>query len=167
MPWELRQALLIVHILLAVIWVGGVLFVGWGVFPAAGTLSFKVQRHFFHALMKWTHWLFTLIGVGVIATGTLLGTVGGPLKSWNDVWHTTYGHMWATAFIVASFTLLWGISVGYTHSMKLFSENEIWVWQMAENGDKKPLNRSMVKIAAIEAVETIGFIILIAIMVML
>lgn len=167
MPWEVRQILLMVHILLAIIWVGGVLFVGWGVFPAARTLTYKVQREFFHALMKWTHWLFTLAGTGVIATGTLLGTVGGPIKTWNDIWQTTYGHIWATAFIVATFTLLWGITFGYKQSMKVFSEEERWIWKMAANGDKHPLNQSMLKIVVIEGVEAIGFIILIALMVML
>src|SRR5699024_372491 len=129
MPWEVRQILLMVHILLAIIWVGGVLFVGWGVFPAARTLTYKVQREFFHALMKWTHWLFTLAGAGVIATGTLLGTVGGPIKTWDDIWQTTYGHIWATAFIVATFTLLWGITFGYKQSMKVFSEEKRWIWK--------------------------------------
>lgn len=167
MPWEIRQILLMVHILLAIIWVGGVLFVGWGVFPAARVLAFDIQQKFFHALMKWTHWLFTLAGAGVIITGTLLGTIGGPLKTWDDILHTTYGHIWATAFIVASFSLLWGIAVGYKHSMKYFSNKEDWIWKMAANGDKGPLNQAMIRIAVIESVETIGFMILIALMVIL
>src|SRR5699024_12871696 len=44
MLWEVRQILLIVHILLAIIWVGGVLVVGWGVFPAARTLMYIDKR---------------------------------------------------------------------------------------------------------------------------
>src|SRR5699024_8611915 len=111
MPWEIRQILLMVHILLAIIWVGGVLFVGWGVFPAARVLAFDIQQMFFHALMKWTHWLVTLAAAGVIITGTLLGNIGGPLNAGNDILQTTYGYIWATAFIVASFSLLWGIAV--------------------------------------------------------
>lgn len=166
MSWEIHQVLLIFHILLAIIWVGGVLFIGWGVFPAVKTFTFEVQREFFRALMKWTHWLFTLTGLGVIASGILLGTIGGPINTWQDVWHTTYGHILATAFCVAVLTLLWGATIGYHHSMKVFSDKELWVWKMAENGDKSPLNQSLSKIAIIESVETIGFIALIVLMVM-
>lgn len=167
MPWEVRQILLILHILLAITWVGGVLFIGWGVFPVAKTFSFEVQRSFFHRLMKWTHGLFTLAGLGVIATGVLLGTIFGPINTWQDIWQTTYGHTWATAFCIAIFTLLWGAIVGYHHSMKIFSDKELWIWKMAANGDKKPLNQSLLKIVMIEAFETIGFIALIVLMVKL
>jgi len=62
MLWAIRQLLLTVHILLAVIWVGGILFVGWGLFPAARKLSYSVQQKLFVAVMEWTHWLFTLAG---------------------------------------------------------------------------------------------------------
>src|SRR5690625_6649620 len=92
--------------------------------------------------MKLTHWLFTVTGAGVMANGTLLGTVGGPIKTWDDIWQTTYGHIWATAFIVATFTLLWGITFGYKQSMKVFSEEERWIWKMAANGDKHPDRKS-------------------------
>src|SRR5690625_3197153 len=118
MPWEIRQMLLMVHILLAIIWVGGVLFVGWGVFPAARVLAFDIQQKFFHALMKWTHWLFTLVGAGVIITGILLGTVGGALTTCGDTLHSTYGRLWATPSIVSSFSLRWGIAVGYSRFTK-------------------------------------------------
>src|SRR5699024_12263641 len=125
------------------------------------------QVEFSDARMRWTHSLFSLARTGVLAPGSLLCTVGGPINTWDDIWQTTYGHIWATAFIVATFTVLWGITFGYKQSMKVVSEEERWIWKMAANGDKHPLNQSMLKIVAIEGVEAIGFIVLIALMVML
>ncbi|GAB3057195.1 hypothetical protein [Virgibacillus ainsalahensis] len=165
MPWEIRQILLVVHIFLAVLWVGGVLFVGWGVFPAVRILAYEIQRKFFLTLMHWTHWFFTALGSGVILTGILLGTVAGPISNWDDVLNTTYGNTWFTALIVGIITLLWGVVVGYRHSIKIFSD--IWLWKNAESGNKKPLTMALMQIAAVESVEVIGFITLIYLMVSL
>jgi putative copper export protein len=165
MLWTIRQIVLAIHIFLAILWVGGVLFVGWGVFPATRFLAFETQRQLFIKLMGWTHWLFTFLGIGVIGTGVLLGTVFGPLSSWNDVLSTTYGNIWLTALIVGVFTLLWGIVFGYRYSMSVFNKQSIW--DQASNGDTKPLFKSLAKLAAVESVEGIGFIVLIFLMVSL
>lgn len=165
MLWDIRQLLLAFHIFLAILWVGGVLFVGWGVFPAAQFLGYEIQRKFFHSLMQWTHWLFTALGSVVILTGILLGTAFGPISSWNNVFQTTYGNIWFTALIVGIFTLLWGVIIGYRYSMHVF--NNIAIWKDAANGNNKTLIRSLTKLAAIESVEGFGFVILIYLMVLL
>lgn len=165
MTWQIHQILLTLHILLAITWVGGILFTGWGGYPASKSLPLAERRLFLHALMKWTHKLFTLAGIGVIATGILLGTVVGPIKNWHDIWYTTYGNIWVTALIVAIFTLAWGIFIGYRQSNHVFSNNDIW--EAAENGDSKPLQKAMTKTVAIESVEVAGFMVLIVFMVML
>src|SRR5690625_4360240 len=103
--WEIRQLILGIHIFSAITWVGGVLFIGWGVLPASQKLPFTIQRRFFLSIMEWTHWLFTIVGFIVIMTGVLLGTIFGPLKNWSAILDTTYGNIWLTALIVAVFSL--------------------------------------------------------------
>ncbi len=165
MLWAIRQLLLTVHILLAVIWVGGILFVGWGVFPAARKLSYSVQQKLFVAVMEWTHWLFTLAGAGVILTGILLGTVFGPISSLHDIWSTTFGNLWMGAFLLALFALFWGAFVSYPMAMELFSEESIW--KKAEAGSENPLTEALFRLTIIEAVEVILFIIIVYLMVLL
>src|SRR5699024_12731952 len=47
MIWTLHQLLLGTHIFSAILWVGGVLFIGWGVFPAVRYFTYENQRKFF------------------------------------------------------------------------------------------------------------------------
>lgn len=160
----LHPFILAIHIFLAIIWVGGVLFVGWGVFPTvAQNLSFEQQRIFFQMLMKNTHWLFTSAGIGVIVTGIYLGTLLGPIRNSYVLWHTPYGHKWLAALIIAILTLLWGILVGYRQAMKVFQDKSIW--EQAEANNKEALHIALIKVAALESVEIIGFISLIFLMI--
>jgi copper resistance protein D len=165
MIWQIHQFVLGIHIFLAMIWAGGILFVGWGVFPAIKALSIKEQRNFLFRLMNHTHHLFTLAGAGVIFTGILLGTWLGPVKSLEDVFYTTYGNLWFSALCIGILTLLWGVFIGYTQTMRMLNNDTIW--KMAEKGYKTPLSHAMVVTAAIESVEVIGFIILLTIMILL
>ncbi|WP_205599203.1 hypothetical protein [Oceanobacillus halotolerans] len=158
MSWQLHQIVLSIHILLAITWVGGILFIGWGVYPVAKKLAYKEQQLFFQMLMKHTHWIFSLAGFGVIGTGIILGTVLGPLDSWHDVWNTRYGTIWVTALLVALFTLAWGVFVGYRQSMKVFRDNTLW--ENATRGNTKALNKAMMLTTILESVEVIGFLIL-------
>ncbi|QKY69881.1 hypothetical protein [Lentibacillus sp. CBA3610] len=165
MPWELRQVLLVIHILLAIIWVGGILFIGWGVYPAVLQMSFIRQRQMLLALMQWSHKFLTAAGAGVILTGIMLGTVFGPISEWSDIWDTRYGNIWVSALIIGVITLIWGVFVGYKQSIKVLSH--IALWQQADSGDKTPLLKALAKIALLESVEVAGFIALISLMVLL
>src|SRR5690625_7652970 len=109
----MRELILVLHIFLAIIWAGGIMFIGWGVFPASLKLPLAKQRYFLISLMKSTHHLFSLAGFFVIITGILLGTVFGPIRTWDYLWSTTYGNIFVVALLIGIITLLWGIVVGY------------------------------------------------------
>src|SRR5690625_1069774 len=109
----IRQIILIIHILLGIIWVGGILFVGWGVYPAVKTMEIPNQRLFLYTMMKRTHILFSLAGASVIFTGVLLGTTLGPIQQWRDLLNTTYGTLFLAALFIGVFTLAWGTFIGY------------------------------------------------------
>ena len=165
MSWDVRQFILGIHIFFGIVWFGGVLFIGWGVFPASQKLKPTVQRIFLSHLMTWVHWPLTLVGVSVITTGIVLGTVGGPLKSWEAVMTTSYGRLFLTALIIAILTLLWGMFVGYRHAMGVF--NQVEIWKNAEQGDVKPLKKALISIAALESIEIAGFIAILICMVLI
>lgn len=165
MSWQIHQFVTGVHIFLALIWVGGILFVGWGVYPAVKSLKLADQRKFLSSMMQKTHWLFTLAGLGVITTGVLLGTLLGPIRHWRDVWNTHYGNLWVTALIIALVTLIWGIFVGFRQTMKMLVDDTLW--QQAEAGNAKALNKRMMTITALESIEVIGFIVILICMILL
>jgi copper resistance protein D len=165
MAWTVHEILLGMHIFLAVIWVGSIFFIGWGIYPVVKTMPASQQQLFFRSLMRWTHWPLTLAGSGVIITGILLGTVAGPIRHWRDLWNTTYGHIWLAALLIGIATLAWGVFVGYRQAMNIFNDDSLW--QQAESGDTAPLAKAMATIVAIESVEAIGFVALIICMLLL
>lgn len=160
----MRDILLVIHILLGISWVGGIMFIGWGVFPATLSMSLGNQRKFLIKLMDWTHLLFTLIGSFVIYTGILLGTIFGPIRSFDVLFHTRYGNIWLTALIIGVFAFLWGVFVGYRGMMRVFKDD--FIWKEAENGNKKPLIRRLIGLTIMESIEVIGFVILVVLMVL-
>lgn len=89
----------------------------------------------------------------------------GPIKSWEALFYSTYGHLWLTAFFLGIFALLWGIFVGYRGMMRLFLDDFVWI--EAVNGNKEPLMRGLFRLTVMESMEVIGFIALVVIMVLL
>lgn len=161
----IRQMLLLLHVLLGIAWVGGVLFIGWGVFPAAKKITLRQQRLLFLSLMRGSHRIFVLLGIGVIISGILLGTVYGPVKDVEILFHSVYGQRWLIALMIACFVLSWGSFVGNRYAVRIFSNRSLW--QQADRGVGKTLSKMMVTIAAIESVEVAGFIAIIYVMVLL
>ncbi len=162
MGWTMYQTVLWLHIVIAILWVGGVMFVGWAVYPASNTLNRTEQRNFLTALMKHTHWLFIIEGLGVIFTGVLLGTVLGPIDQWSDLYTTLYGQKFTAAFLLAIFVLLWGSLVGFKKTMDVLSDDTIW--NLAEKNMCTPLNRAFRFTAVVASVEVVGFLGIIALM---
>src|SRR5699024_7936491 len=159
----LHQAGLALHIVLAVTWVGGVLFVAWGVLPASHILTYESQRLLLRNMMKHTHWILTSIGIGVIAGRIVLGSSFRASRSYDTLFETPYGQKWLTAIIVGIITLIWGVVIGYREAMKLFANKQLWT--EAERGNKQELENALFKMASLESVEIIGFIALIFIMI--
>lgn len=163
MTWTIHQLVLGLHILLAIAWSGGILFVGWGVFPSVKKLDFLQQQRMLTALMERIHHLLTLLGSLVIVTGILLGTVLGPIKSLDALWQTSFGHKFALALLIGMLALFWGANISYRFTMKLLRKSTLW--EMAENGYPHFLQQSLRNVMMVSSVEVAGFVTLLAIMV--
>ncbi|WP_373894846.1 hypothetical protein [Virgibacillus sp. CBA3643] len=59
--------------------------------------------------------------------------------------------------------MLWGVFVGYREMMIIFTDD--YFWKEAEKGNKSPLRRQLFRLAALESIEVVGFIVLIILMV--
>lgn len=163
MLWQLHQVVLGVHILVAIIWVGGVLFIGWGLFPSVSKWTFHEQRKIFSTVMDWVHWPLTFAGIFVIATGILLGTVLGPIHHLSDFVGTRYGIHWLFALVTGLLTLAWGVFIGNKMAIHVFSQEELW--EQADIGKKKSLYKKLAQVVAAESIEILGFFILIYLMI--
>ena len=141
------------------------MFVGWGVYPSVASLPYIQQKKVLAAVMKRSHPLFIVEGIAVILTGFLLGTVLGPIHTWSDVWGTAYGQKWLAAFLIASFSLVWGAAVSYKTTMNVLMKNHLWT--LASNGNITPLRRSLLFAACLASVEIAGFIFILFLMVLL
>ncbi|WP_088009534.1 hypothetical protein [Indiicoccus explosivorum] len=162
MWWTLRELVLGIHVFLGIVWVGGVLFVGWGVFPAVRAMDYRNQQRFLLSLMRWTHKVFTLSGAGVIVTGIFLGTVFGPIQSMGTASLSPYGHHFVLALVVGSLTLAWGTLVSYPHAISVLSKTVLW--NMADEGYDTFLKQSLRGVTLVSGVEVIGFVGLLTIM---
>ncbi|AGT33783.1 hypothetical protein M493_17885 [Geobacillus genomosp. 3] len=165
MVWTVRDFLLGVHIAAAMIWVGGIAFIGWAVYPAAQSMPPLQRRSFFRSLMQRSHRPLAAAGAVVIITGILLGTVAGPIHRWADVWGTVYGRLWLAALLTGLTTLSWGTFVGYRKAMAVFADEQLW--RQAEDGDDGPLKKAMASIVAVQSVEAAGFVVLLICMLLL
>lgn len=132
------------------------MFIGWGVYPVARKMPPTTRIPLFRSLLHWSHWPLLAAGSTVIATGALLGTIFGPIRSWEALLSTTYGHLWLTSLLIGIGTLLWGALVGYPYAMNVFRNYALI--EQTNSGNAVAFNQAMRNIMMIEAVEIIGFI---------
>lgn len=158
----IHYIVLATHILLGIMWVGGILFVGWAVFPVTNKMDYSSRQSFLVKLMQWVHHRFAAIGIAVIGTGILLGSVLGPVRSLETAFHTSYGQHLTLALVIGVVTLLWGVLVSYKFSMKILKHPVFW--KMAKNGYPRLLNNAMRSVSVVSSVEVIGFVALLMIM---
>ena len=98
------------HVLLAIMWFGSVLYSDFILIPAISTLPLPTQRIIAAALAPRANRIIPAVAGVVILLGVIRGTVFGPLKS-LDALGTAYGITWVVALIVAAGTFLWASRV--------------------------------------------------------
>lgn len=160
----MKDVLLFIHIFSSIVWVGGLLFVAWGVYPASRLLPIFKQKNFLIQLMKKSHKGFITAGGLVLFTGFLMG-ITGPIHSLSQLVTTYYGKWWLLSFGVGLVTLGWGTFIGYRAMIRILSRDIIW--KMAAKGYPRLLYISLFKVAVISSIEGLGFVILIILMVII
>ncbi|QGH33790.1 hypothetical protein GI584_07050 [Gracilibacillus salitolerans] len=160
----MNSLLLWIHIVAGILWVGGLFFIIWGVYPATRVLPVLRQKQFLLQLMKWSHKGFSIAGITVIITGFLMG-IGGTVNRWEMLFTTYYGKWWITSLVIGLCTLVWGTFIGYRAFIRMLTREIIW--KMAEKGYPRLLYFSIVKVVFISSIEGLGFFILILLMVII
>lgn len=88
------------HVLGAIFWFGGTLFMNIVIIPAIQRISGPAQREFGMAVGE-TAKIVIKVAYATIILGILRGTVFGPVKSADFLFGTAYGITWLVALITA------------------------------------------------------------------
>jgi len=98
------------HVILAIMWFGSVLYADFVLIPALNTLPLSTQRTVGGAIGVRANRIIPAVAGLVILLGILRGTVFGPIKS-LDALTTAYGLTWLVALILAGATYLYSVRV--------------------------------------------------------
>ena len=98
------------HVLLAMLWFGGLLYADFILIPAFSTLPLQTQRAAAAALGVRANRIIPPVAGLVILLGILRGTVFGQIRS-LDALTSTYGITWLVALVVAIGTFVFGLRV--------------------------------------------------------
>ena len=88
------------HIAAAIVWLGGTIFMYYGVYPALLKMTAQEGQKFLGMLEKYAGPLLAVSGSAVVLFGLIRGTVFGPIRSWA-VLGSPYGLTFITAFLLA------------------------------------------------------------------
>lgn len=98
------------HVILAILWFGSVLYADVILVPAFMTLPTNIQRAAVGAIGVRSQRVIPPAAGLVILLGVLRGTAFGPVRS-IDALTTTYGLTWLLALVLAGGTFLYGLRV--------------------------------------------------------
>lgn len=98
------------HVILAILWFGGVLYSDFVLIPAFNTLPLPTQRAVGAAIGARANRIIPAVAGAVILLGIVRGTVFGPLKS-LDAFTTPYGITWIASLLLAIGIFVFGLRV--------------------------------------------------------
>ena len=98
------------HVILAVLWFGSVLYSDFVLIPALNTLPLTTQRTVGAAIGVRANRIIPPVAGLVILLGIVRGTVLGPIKS-LDALTSAYGLTWLLALALAAATFMYGVRV--------------------------------------------------------
>ena len=98
------------HVIAALLWVGGSAALDLLLLPAIATLPLSQQHMLGRRLVARATIFFALTGTATILLGIVRGTVLGPIQSFRSL-NTGYGACWLVALLLTSGLAWWGARV--------------------------------------------------------
>jgi uncharacterized membrane protein len=142
------------HILCGVIWFGGYIFIDFAIWPALLRMPAAHGQSTARAIETFAGPLMAVSGSLVVLLGVVLGTVLGPIRSLSFVFNSAYGLTWLAALLLAIFLTVWGANW-----------HRRWLGPIWGDGAIRP--SAVARLRAGIAVETLGFALILACMVLL
>jgi hypothetical protein len=98
------------HVILAILWFGSVLYSDFVLIPAFSTLPLTTQRAIGAAIAVRANRIMPPVAGAVILFGILRGTVFGPIDSLDDL-GSAYGITWLLSLVLAIGILIFGLRI--------------------------------------------------------
>ena len=111
------------HVILAILWFGGILYGDLILIPALNTLPLPTQRAVGVAIGARATGIMPAVAGAVILLGIIRGTVFGPIKSLEAL-GTPYGVTWLVALVLAIATFMFGQRISGPSFERLASLSE-------------------------------------------
>lgn len=165
MLMTIRELTLFIHLLFGIMWLGSIIFVGWGIYPIMRHFDYDTRQKILYRLMKHIHLILALLGLLTITSGVVLGTVLGPVHSFTFLFETRYGQLFLSAGVIASISLLWGTCVSFPFTMFVLKNKQYF--NAAKHGVPQFLKSKMRHITLVSSVEVIGLLAVVYIMILL
>jgi copper resistance protein D len=100
------------HVLLAVLWFGGTMFMALVVAPTLTTASAQAQEEIGAQIAQRMKKLFAPVGGLTILFGILNATFFGPIQSWDALWGSSYGVTVVVAVVLGIVLVVFGAGIG-------------------------------------------------------
>jgi len=154
------------HILAAMLWFGGVLYLDFIIIPTFLALPSTISRPASIGLSSRATRIIPGVAIAVIVLGILRGTLFGPIKSLDILLNTNYGITWLVALLLAIATYGWGEFMIARLSISLFRDDANWV--LDAQGNPPPATQALLKrLQRNGLLELVGFLAILVCMVLL
>ena len=100
------------HVLLAVLWFGGTMFLALVVGPTLATASAQAQAEIGAQIAHRAKLLFAPVGGLTILLGIINATVFGPIQSWDALFGSSYGVTVAVSVVLGIVLAIFGATIG-------------------------------------------------------
>ena len=153
-----------VHVLAAILWVGGFAVINFLVFPSIPTLPPEQQRRFGRALSPKLKTYFSVVSGIVMLFGIIRGTLLGPIRGLDVLFGTPYGWMWLASLILTIGLAVLGARVVGPTAERMYFDDSLW-----EFGPGQPppagLMAHVQLLRTVGLIETVGFLVVFTLMI--
>jgi uncharacterized membrane protein len=140
-----------VHVLSAILWVGGFAIINFMVFPSIPVLPPEQQRRFGRVLAPKLKTFFSVISGIVMLFGLIRGTLLGPIKGLDILFGSAYGLTWLAALILTIGLGVIGARVVGPTAERMYGDDSLW-----EFGPGQPPPAGL--LAHVQLLRTVGWI---------
>ena len=112
------------HVLSGIVWFGGTVFVALVLWPLLFRQPAPQARALFDNLGRPIGKLMGGAAQGVLWLGLLRGTLLGPIKSFDALLHTPYGHTFGAAIVLTLVVIVYGATAGSRLEARVFDGDQ-------------------------------------------
>jgi putative copper export protein len=154
------------HVLAAVLWFGGAVFLSLLLMPTFPVLPPEQQRRFGRALTAKTGPFFQVAAIVVLLMGIIRGTLLGPIKGVDVLFGTVYGQIWLAALILTIGLVVLGARFVGPTAERMYQDDSLW-----DFGPGQPppagLMAHVQLLRTLSIIDLLGFLIVFTLMIML